>query len=74
MSYVGRVLKHGDKFIGGYSVVYVLSDERDERTGAQKITVLTLDDVGHRMPSDRVWWWFYDVDQGLQKEFWEIML
>lgn len=74
MSYEGRVLRHGDPFVGGYTVVYVLSDERDERTGTQKITVLTLDDVGRRMKSDLTWWWFYDVDQGLESDLWEIML
>ena len=74
MSYVGRVLKHIDTFRKGYVMVYVLSDELDERTGTQKITVLTLDDVGYRMPSDLVWWWFYDVDQGLEPEQWELVL
>lgn len=74
MSYEGRVLKHGDKFMGGYTVVYVLSDEPDKRTGTRKITVLTLDDVGIRMKSDLVWWWFYDVDQGLESNLWELVL
>jgi len=74
VSYEGRVLKHIDDFRRGYVVVYVLSDERDEKVNLRKITVLTLDDVGYRFASDQTWWWFYDADQGLEPHLWEVVL
>jgi len=72
VSYEGRVLRYNDQH--GHVVVYVLSDERDVRINAQKITVLTLDDVDFKLKSDLVWWWFYDADRGLESNLWEIML
>ncbi len=73
MSYEGKLLRYGDDFLRGHTLVYVLSDEVDEATGARKITVLTLDDVGTRMKSDQTWWWFYDVDQGLPADRWTVL-
>jgi hypothetical protein len=74
VSYEGKLLRYHDSFMRGYTMVYVLSDAPDELTKARKITVLTLDDVGVRMPSDQTWWWFYDEDHGLEGDKWEVVL
>jgi hypothetical protein len=77
VNYVGRVLKYSEG-PDCYTLVYVMWDEDIMMTSrfndmTRMIQVLTLDDIGHRMPSDQTWNWYYDPRKGLE-DVWEVVL